>query len=86
MRRRIGAAIAGAGTALLPLVVLAEGAQAQATSRALSAPHDVKAIVIVTALALVGVLTTAGLGYLYRRERHLDWTFQRPDAPPDGHH
>lgn len=86
MRRRIGAVISGAGAALLPLVAFAEGEPVKAASRALGAPHDVKSIVIVTALALVGVLVTAAIGFLYRRERHLDWAFQRPDAPHDEHH
>ncbi len=85
MRRRIGAAVAGAGAALLPLVVFAHGGEAALASRALPAPGDMK-VVIVAALALVGVFLTAPIGYLYRRERHLDWAFQRPDAPAGDHH
>ncbi len=26
------------------------------------------------------------IGYLYRRERGLDWDFQKPDVPHDTHH
>lgn len=86
MGRRIGAAMAGAGAALLPLVVLAEGAPASTSSRALSAPQDMKTILIVAALALAVVLLIAAIGFLYRRRRHLDWAFQLPDPPVDGHH
>ena len=30
---------------------------------------------------LLAIFVVAALGYLYRRERHLDWEFQKPDAP-----
>ncbi len=86
MRRRIGAAMAGAGMALLPLVVLAEGTPAQTSSRALGVPQEMKTILVVATVALAGVLVTAGIGFLYRLRRNLDWAFQRPDPPADGHH
>ncbi|MFA7248667.1 MAG: hypothetical protein WC273_03470 [Dehalococcoidia bacterium] len=87
MRRLIGAAVAGAGMALLPLIALAEGpAQgALAQGRAVAPPHDMTAIVLVTVLVLAGFFAVLGVGYLYRRERHLDWVFQAPAAPHDDH-
>ena len=94
MRRLINATVmaaAGAGLALFPLVALAEGpaghaAGAAAQGRAVPTPPDMSMILLLTALALTAVLVTATLGYLYRRERHLDWPFQAADVPHDDHH
>lgn len=88
MKRWIGAVVAGAGTALFPLVALAEGptGAVAAQGRAVAPPQDMSLTLLLTALALTAVLVTAGLGYLYRRQRHLDWPFQAPAVPHDDHH
>lgn len=74
--------------AALPMAALAtEEAAAETASRALPALVDSMSVGLIAVAAVVGVLLLASLGYLYRRERHLDWGFQRPDAPhQDGHH
>jgi len=87
MKRLIQGAIAGAGLALSPLAVLAAeptGA-VHAASRAVSLPAGVGGTVLVTSLALGGLFLTLAIGYLYRRERHLDWEFQAPAVPHDDH-
>ena len=88
MKRWIDAAVVGAGMALFPLIALAEGPKgaAAAEGRAVAPPPDMSMILLLTALALTAVFVTAGLGYLYRRERHLDWPFQAPAVPHDDHH
>lgn len=53
-------------------------------SRELGTSDDLVKVVLLTLLGLGVVLTAAAFGYLYRRERGLDWDFQRPD--PDGAH
>ena len=35
---------------------------------------------------VVALFALGAVGYLYRRERGLDWEFQKPDAPHDAHH
>jgi hypothetical protein len=35
---------------------------------------------------LLAVFVGSAVGYLYRRERGLDWEFQRPDEPHDEDH
>ena len=42
-------------------------------------------VLFVTAFAVAGLFAVTSLGYLYRRERHLDWPFQAPAAPHDDH-
>jgi len=37
-------------------------------------------------VALTALFVTLALGYLYRRERGLDWPFQAPAVPHDDHH
>lgn len=87
MRGRVAAASGGASAALWPLVALAQEAEhAEAASRALGAPQDMGSIALITLGALIGLFAIAGLGFLYRRERRLDWSFQRPDAARDEHH
>ena len=43
-------------------------------------------IVLITLLALTALFVTLTFGYLYRRERHLDWAFQAPAVPHDDAH
>jgi len=83
MARRIGAVMVGAGTAMWPLLALAEG---EAVSRVAEAPPDAAAVMIIVVLALLGVFGIGALGYAYRRQHNLDWAFQRPDEPQDAHH
>ena len=59
---------------------------AAATDSSSRIEPPVWAITVQPALALVGVLVTAAIGFLYRRERHLDWAFQQPDPPQGEHH
>ena len=86
MIRRMSAAVAGVGAAMWPLLALAEGGPTGAASRALPAPHDAPSVMIVIVLSLLGLFAVGGIAFAYRRERHLDWAFQRPDAPHDEHH
>lgn len=90
MRRLVSAVVTSAvaaGTALSPLVALAEGPAGGAVQgRAVAAPHDMPMIIGVTAVSLIALIATAGVGYLYRRERHLDWPFQAADVAHDEHH
>jgi len=67
---------------LTGLLLAASPAVALATDegRALEAPADMGVVVIVTLLALFGLAVVGGIGFLYRRERGLDWDFQKPDA------
>ena len=82
MRRATSAVIASAMAALFA----AWPSAALASERALSRPDDTWLVAGVTVLGLLGVLTAAAVGYLYRRERHLDWEFQRPDEPQEDDH
>jgi len=59
-------------------------AMATEEGRSLEAPSDASTVFIVTVLTLLGMALVGGIGYLYRRERGLDWDFQKPDAP--DHH
>lgn len=90
MIRWFSAALVGAGMALLPIIALAEGpagsGAAAVQGRDVAPPHDMSMILLVTALGLVALFMALGIGYLYRRERRLDWAFQAPDAPHDDHH
>ena len=81
--------LVGVGMALLPLVALADGpagAGGVVQGRGVPVPHDMSMIVAVTALSLAALFVTLSAGYLYRRERHLDWPFQAADVPHDDHH
>lgn len=88
MSRLVRACALGFLIAALPLVALAtEDGAAETASRALPALVDSVGVGLIAVAAVLGLLLIASLGYLYRRERHLDWGFQRPDAPhQDGHH
>lgn len=89
MKRLISAAVTGAGMALLPLLVLAADPPAgpvSAEGRGVPAPGDMGMTVIYTLLALTALFVVLAIGYLYRRERSLDWEFQAPAAPHDDHH
>ena len=70
---------------IIGLLLAAFPAVAMATEegRSLEAPADAATIFIVTILSLLGLALVGGIGYLYRRERGLDWDFQKPDAPDD---
>lgn len=85
MKRWFGSAAIGMGTALSPLAALAEGATAQAGSRAVATPREMGMVVLLTALAVTGLFVVTTLGYLYRRLRGLDWAFQAPAVPHDDH-
>lgn len=78
MKRTFGSLV-GLLLAAFPAIALAteEG-------RALDPPVDMTQVVVVTVLALLGLALVGGIGYLYRRERGLDWDFQKPDTP--DHH
>jgi hypothetical protein len=72
--------VAGLFVALAPVVALAsEG------GRSLEGAADLGTVVLVTLLALAALAVVISVGYLYRRERGLDWEFQKPDAPDDHH-
>jgi hypothetical protein len=73
-----GAVVAG--------VVAAWPASALASERSLTTPDDTWIVAGVTVLGLLGVFVASAVGYLYRRERGLDWEFQRPDEPHDEDH
>ncbi len=92
MKRLFSAAVTGATMALLPLVALAAdpahgGAAAGAVEgRGVPAPGDMGMTVMYTMLALTALFVTLAIGYLYRRERNLDWPFQAAAVPHDDHH
>jgi membrane protease YdiL (CAAX protease family) len=73
----------GSITGLL-LAALPAAAMATDDSRALETPADMGTVLLVTLGTLLGLAVVGGIGYLYRRERGLDWDFQKPDAP--DHH
>lgn len=80
VRRRIGALGAGWSAAAVPLIARA----ADEGGRMLKPPGDSATVIMATVGALVAVMLVSALGYLYRRQRGLDWDFQRPDV--GGHH
>ena len=86
MVRRVGAVLAGAGSAMWPLLAFAEGGNTAVVSRAVTPPADAMSVMLFMVLTLLGLFGVAGLGWAYRQQRHLDWTFQQPDAPHDAHH
>jgi uncharacterized membrane protein len=88
MKRRISAMVLGVAMAAMPLVAAAQESEStfEAASRAASPTADWGTVMLVTALSLVALVLVTSLGYLYRRERGLDWAFQKPDAPHDDHH
>ncbi len=78
MKRWLGS-ITGLLLAASPAVAMAAD-----EGRALDPPADTATVLLVTIVALLGMALVGGIGYLYRRERGLDWDFQKPDAP--DHH
>ena len=66
------------------LAALPTAAMAAEDGRALDPPADTAMVLLVTIVSLLGLALIGGIGYLYRRERGLDWDFQKPDAP--DHH
>lgn len=78
MKRWLGS-MTGLLLAALPAVALATD-----EGRALETPADTSTVLLVTIATLLGMALVGGIGYLYRRERGLDWEFQKPDAP--DHH
>ena len=62
------------------------GTTFEAAERAMDPSADWSTIVLVTLLAVGGLFLLATIGYMYRRERNLDWEFQKPDAPRNDHH
>lgn len=89
MKRRIGAAVLGAAGALTPLLASAQehgGETFEAHSRASEGAADWATVMLVTALSVGGLFLLTSIGYLYRRQRGLDWAFQKPDVPHDDHH
>jgi hypothetical protein len=79
VRRWLGSMIA-LFVALVPAV-----ARASEGERSLAGAVDLTAVVLMTLLALGVVAVVLSIGYLYRRERGLDWDFQKPDASDDQH-
>lgn len=93
MKRLFTAAVTGATLALLPLMALAadppHGAAPAAPgggSRGIPMPGDLGLVVWLTAAGLAALFLVFVLGYLYRRQRGLDWAFQAPAVPHDDHH
>lgn len=78
---RISALATGALAAASPLITAAAEPAQTAGERGLALPGDGITIGFATVGALLAVFLVATLGYLYRRERNLDWEFQKPDAP-----
>ncbi len=80
---RASALATGMLATALPLVASADETPqyAEAANRGLGLPGDGLMIGFATVGVLLAVFAVAAIGYLYRRERHLDWEFQKPDAP-----
>ena len=79
--RQICAVVMGLCLSFFPSVILA-GSE----SRSLDPSVDLQIVTFWTILGLVSLGIVISLGYLYRRERDLDWDFQKPDVPHDDHH
>jgi len=91
MVRRVMAAVSGfiLAVSMPALAFAAEGhgeTSFEAASRSMDPSADWTTIMLVTGLSLAGLFLLATLGYMFRRERQLDWEFQKPDAPHDDHH
>ena len=78
--KRVRGLVVGLFVALVPAVALASE-----DGRALEGAADLGTVVLVTVGTLAALAVVTSLGYLYRRERALDWEFQKPDAT-DGDH
>ncbi|MCH2524218.1 MAG: hypothetical protein MK020_04995 [Dehalococcoidia bacterium] len=79
--RQIYAVVMGLCLSFFPSVILA-GSE----SRSLDPSVDLQVVIFWTILTLAGLGIVMSLGYLYRRERDLNWDFQKPDVPHDDHH
>ncbi len=89
MVRRLIAAASGLLLAVsVPAFAFAAEGQTEfeAHGRSLDPSTDWTMIMILTTLALLGLFAVTTIGFMYRRERKLDWEFQKPDAPHDDHH
>ena len=88
MTRLIRACALGFLAAVPPAAAFAAEGSSEVASRALPGTGDAPIVAFITVIAVVALLLVASLGFLYRRERHLDWDFQRPDPPrhDGGHH
>lgn len=94
IHRRFGTrALAAAGAtavALLPGLVSAAGGHGDssfdAANRAMERGGDWELVAFLTVLGVGALFLFSAIGYLYRRERGLDWQFQQPEAPHDDHH
>lgn len=83
MSKRVRGLLLGLVAAVMPLAALAQ----ESSGRSLPAASDWHIVMFLTAAGILGIMLLAGIGYLYRRERHLDWEFQKPDQPhADGGH
>ena len=83
MTARASALAAGTLMSALPLVAGAKepaGAM-EVADRSLGLPGDAVGIGFAAVGGLLALFAVVAVGYLYRRERHLDWEFQKPDAP-----
>jgi hypothetical protein len=83
MTARASALLAGGIASALPLLATAAEVPetAEIANRGLGLPGDGVMIGFATVGSLLAIFAVVALGYLYRRERHLDWTFQKPDEP-----
>ena len=72
---RYVSAIVGLMFAVLPASV-----PAAESGRVLERPADWGSVLVITVLVLLGLSVLGAIGYLYRRERGLDWDFQKPDS------
>ena len=89
LKRRISAMLLGAAAAAMPIIAAAQehgGSTFEAHSRATEASADWGMVTLITVLGAGALLLVTTIGYLYRRERGLEWAFQQPDAPHDEHH
>ena len=79
--KQISAVVMGLCLSFSPSVILA-GSE----SRSLDPSIDLQVVIFWTIVALIGLGIIMSLGYLYRRERDLDWDFQKSDVPHDDDH
>ena len=81
--------VAALALALLPGAALAaESAEHsfEAANRSLGLDSDWQFAFWASIFGVALLFGVGAVGYLYRRERGLDWEFQKPDAPHDDHH
>lgn len=58
----------------------------EAADRSLGLDADWQVAFWASIFGVIALFGVGAIGYLYRRERGLDWEFQKPDAPHDDHH